>query len=53
MSRADDMVKKRKRRADMASAMLGVTETEYWFEKRTTVNEKSSCGEEERVRGVL
>jgi hypothetical protein len=42
MSKADDMVKRRKRWADMASAMLGLRRERWWME-RVVVKRRELC----------
>lgn len=43
MSKADDMVKRRKRRADMASAMLGLRRERWWMERVAVKRRRELC----------
>jgi hypothetical protein len=44
MSKADDMVvKRRKRRADMASAMLGLRRERWWMERVVVKRRRELC----------
>lgn len=43
MSKADDMVKRRKIRADMASAMLGLRRERWWMERVVVKRRRERC----------
>lgn len=43
MSKADDMVKRRKRRADMESAMLGLRRERWWMERVVVKRRRELC----------